>query len=213
MEVPKISLVDGAGNRIGIFSKDFDWWQNVKKKFHRDSNDEIAYYQQLRIENETRGKSTTPSPPGQLEMNDLTDSKINLIETELKTNQKKAIKMTIDTAVDPEILEKEREKREHMKNNCKQIGETPLHVAIMHDDLITLKYLIEKKGLDVNQRSCDSNFVGGFSEHAKLIEKSEYEDLAYYGEYPLCIAACFGSKEIYDYLIDKGADPNLIGNI
>ena len=32
--------------------------------------------------------------------------------------------------------------------------------------------------------------------------------MAYYGEYPICLAACFASKEIYDYLIDKGADPN-----
>ena len=32
---------------------------------------------------------------------------------------------------------------------------------------------------------------------------------AYYGEYPLAFAAAFGYKEIYDYLIDHGADPNL----
>ncbi len=102
-------------------------------------------------------------------------------------------------------------KQEHLENNCKQIGETPLHIAIMHDDLETLKFLIEEKGLDVNQRTCDGEFVGGFSEHAKIIEKSQYEDLAYYGEYPLCLAACFANKEIYDYLIEKGADPNLIG--
>ena len=31
---------------------------------------------------------------------------------------------------------------------------------------------------------------------------------AYYGEYPLAFAASFGHEEIYDYLIDKGADPN-----
>jgi ankyrin repeat protein len=32
---------------------------------------------------------------------------------------------------------------------------------------------------------------------------------AYYGEYPLAFAAAFGYKEIYDYLIDHGADPNM----
>jgi ankyrin repeat protein len=32
---------------------------------------------------------------------------------------------------------------------------------------------------------------------------------AYYGEYPLAFAACFGHEEIYDYLIDHGADPNM----
>lgn len=31
---------------------------------------------------------------------------------------------------------------------------------------------------------------------------------AYYGEYPLAFAAAFGYIEIYDYLIDHGADPN-----
>lgn len=32
---------------------------------------------------------------------------------------------------------------------------------------------------------------------------------AYYGEYPLAFAACFGNKDIYDLLIQYGADPNL----
>ncbi len=32
---------------------------------------------------------------------------------------------------------------------------------------------------------------------------------AYYGEYPLSFAAAFGHSEIYDYLIEHGADPNM----
>lgn len=31
---------------------------------------------------------------------------------------------------------------------------------------------------------------------------------AYYGEYPLALAASFGNKDIYDLLIQYGADPN-----
>jgi len=31
---------------------------------------------------------------------------------------------------------------------------------------------------------------------------------AYYGEYPLAFAACFGYADIYDYLIRQGANPN-----
>lgn len=31
---------------------------------------------------------------------------------------------------------------------------------------------------------------------------------AYYGEYPLSFAACFGHEAIYDYLVQHGADPN-----
>jgi len=30
---------------------------------------------------------------------------------------------------------------------------------------------------------------------------------AYYGEYPLAFAACFGYEDIYDFLIENGADP------
>ena len=95
------------------------------------------------------------------------------------------------------------------------IGETPLHIAIMYDDFNMIKYLIEKKGVNVNDRSIDGKFSGGFKSSkmtVKYIEDSKYESLAYYGEYPLCFAACFSSKEIYDYLIDNGADPNLKGN-
>ena len=36
---------------------------------------------------------------------------------------------------------------------------------------------------------------------------------AYYGEYPLAFAACFGHEEIYDYLIDHGAEPNLTDSL
>lgn len=32
---------------------------------------------------------------------------------------------------------------------------------------------------------------------------------AYYGEYPLAFAACFGNKDIYDLLIQYGGDPNM----
>lgn len=31
---------------------------------------------------------------------------------------------------------------------------------------------------------------------------------AYYGEYPIHFAAATGNQEIYDYLIDHGANPN-----
>ncbi|CAF5223315.1 unnamed protein product, partial [Rotaria magnacalcarata] len=40
-------------------------------------------------------------------------------------------------------------------------------------------------------------------------QNSSIETHAYYGEYPLAFAAAFGHLEIYDYLIQHGADPNL----
>ena len=83
----------------------------------------------------------------------------------------------------------------------------------MYDDINALKYLIDQFGMDVNQRSVNGHFVNGFEFKlaAKAIMESKYEGLAYYGEYPLALAACFANKEIYDFLIDKGADPNLRG--
>ncbi len=97
------------------------------------------------------------------------------------------------------------------EDSYKIIGETPLHIAIMFDDMETISYIVEARGINVNQRSVGGKFIGSFKdkENSKAIEKSEYDSLAYYGEYPLCFAACFASKEVYDYLIEKGADPNL----
>lgn len=94
---------------------------------------------------------------------------------------------------------------------CNLIGETPIHIAIMYEDLKGIKYLVEQKGFSVNQRACGTLFQSGFnSNHTnKLIANSSYDNLAYFGEYPLAFAACFCNKEIYDYLIANGADPDL----
>ena len=95
---------------------------------------------------------------------------------------------------------------------CHLIGETPLHLAIVYNDLEMVKFLIEKKGFDVNERNVGGQFIDGFmAKYKNLINESNYESLAYYGEYPLAFAACFADKEMYDYLIDKGADPNKQG--
>nr|XP_027239391.1 LOW QUALITY PROTEIN: uncharacterized protein LOC113830377 [Penaeus vannamei] len=39
-------------------------------------------------------------------------------------------------------------------------------------------------------------------------ETTDYEGLAYLGEYPLAWAACLGNETVYNKLIDFGADPN-----
>lgn len=41
--------------------------------------------------------------------------------------------------------------------------------------------------------------------HSLMLFSTGY---AYYGEYPASFAACFENKEMYDYLIRRGADPN-----
>jgi hypothetical protein len=228
MEVPKVNLVDGIGRKIGTFSDDKDWWEQIKKEHFailgpmpgEEENPEVdfASHHNLKIQDvvtEYTAKLTPRNIAGESDLTgDLSQSKAEFINKNLNTSQRKNIKMTlsVDSGLsEDERLEKEKEALQKLKNNCKQIGETPLHIAIMHNDLPTIKYLIEEKGISVNQRCSEGEFSNGFDEYGKKFEKSEYTDVAYYGEYPLCLAACFASKEIYDYLIDQGADPNLIG--
>jgi hypothetical protein len=113
-------------------------------------------------------------------------------------------KNTSDKVTAEEGLEEEK---------CHVIGESLLHIAIIYDCLDSVKYLVEIKKMNVNQRTTSGKFINGFEakETAKLIQESDYDTLAYYGEYPLCFAALFASREIYDYLVEKGADPNLKG--
>ena len=40
-------------------------------------------------------------------------------------------------------------------------------------------------------------------------EFSDYEGLAYLGEYPLAWAACLGNETVYNKLLDNGASPDL----
>lgn len=97
------------------------------------------------------------------------------------------------------------------RKKCNVIGETPLHIAIIYEDIDTIKFLVENKGYAVNQRSVNPKFLPGFNSKitANLINNSQYEGLAYFGEFPLAFSACFCNREIYDYLISKGADPNM----
>ncbi|CAD6195423.1 unnamed protein product [Caenorhabditis auriculariae] len=87
-----------------------------------------------------------------------------------------------------------------------QFGQSPLHLAIVHDDYETVSLLLTCKS-DVNARACGNFFL---PEDFKLNNKiTDYQGYAYYGEYPLAFAACFGNKDIYDLLVQSGANPNL----
>ena len=99
------------------------------------------------------------------------------------------------------------------ENGISVIGETLLHIAITYDDLDSIKILIEKKSFDVNKRTSGEKLLNGFGskETLHLIKNAKYDGLAYYGEYPLALAAYFENKNIYDYLLENGADPNLQG--
>ena len=195
--VPNVSLVDATGKRIGIYNDEPGWWQQTQNKFN---NNIIVTASHTELHsNKNKFHSGKVSPIDSHEPS--TSSKAMLVDNVGESN----------TDIQSEKGEKEEEKEEALR----VLGETLLHIAIMYNDLATIKILVEKKGYSVNQRCQGGKFIGGFNTKimSELVHESEYASLAYYGEYPLALAGCFSTKEIYDYLIDQGADPNLPGLI
>uniref|UniRef100_A0A915DIF2 Uncharacterized protein n=1 Tax=Ditylenchus dipsaci TaxID=166011 RepID=A0A915DIF2_9BILA len=86
-------------------------------------------------------------------------------------------------------------------------GQSSLHLAIVHDDYDTVQLLLEK-GAVVNARASGDFFLPE-QEHENDSKGMDYQGYAYYGEYPLAFAACFENKDIYDLLIQYGANPDL----
>ena len=211
IRIPHVSLVDATGRRIGVYTDDPDWWQQLKLK-HQNNNRANA-----QILDDLDAQPPRHSTPITLVENDSNNngSRIKLIRDDhdlprvsaMKTDSPAFSQLTHRAQFDQNL------NLDDFQRQCNVIGETPLHIAIMFDDFATVKFLIEKKGFNVNQRCVGGKFTGGFNSKltTNLIQQSKYESLAYYGEYPLAFAACFASKEIYDYLISKGADPNLQG--
>ncbi|BFZ08106.1 hypothetical protein BsWGS_11144 [Bradybaena similaris] len=86
-------------------------------------------------------------------------------------------------------------------------GESALHIAIVIGDYELVKLLVSAGAL-VNQRATGRFFLPE-DQKQRHVGKTNYEGYAYYGEYPLAFAACLGNKDIYDYLLDHGANPDL----
>ena len=98
------------------------------------------------------------------------------------------------------------------------IGQSTLHLAVINNDTAMAELLL-KNGADVNARACGDFFMP--TDAKKGVKLTNYEGFlqfmtdifsigyAYYGEYPLAFAACFEYKDMYDLLMDYGADPNL----
>ncbi|ESO84317.1 hypothetical protein LOTGIDRAFT_132455, partial [Lottia gigantea] len=87
-------------------------------------------------------------------------------------------------------------------------GESALHIAVVNNDLETVKLLV-KQGALVNQRASGRFFLPEDVKHGKDPKNTDYFGYAYYGEYPLAFAASFNFQEIYDHLLENGADPDL----
>ncbi|KAJ8047611.1 Transient receptor potential cation channel subfamily V member 6 [Holothuria leucospilota] len=83
-------------------------------------------------------------------------------------------------------------------------GETALHLAIVQNDLETVKMLVNDFHAKLDQRATGRFFRPKGLTDRKVIqfENLDYEAEAYYGEYPLAFAASLGHAEIYDFLIE-----------
>ena len=215
IRIPQVSLVDATGRRIGVYTDDPDWWQQLKLKHHNQTANVPAITAGPQARPGTQiGMTRQVSPITMFENGSTSNLKARLIKNDddddMKKQDIKANKENNEVAI-PRNVSTVQMAAAHDDKQCNVIGETPLHIAIMYDDMATIKFLIEEKGFDVNQRNTGGKFQGGFNNKltANLIQQSKYEGLAYYGEYPLAFAACFANKEIYDYMIEKGADPNL----
>ncbi|KAL1285239.1 Transient receptor potential cation channel subfamily V member [Trichinella pseudospiralis] len=86
-------------------------------------------------------------------------------------------------------------------------GQSCLHLAILHNDYDTACLLLQC-GASAVQRATGRFFWPNKNGTSAAKESTQYEGLAYFGEYPLAFAASFGNKDIYDALIDFNADPN-----
>ncbi|CAF1932002.1 unnamed protein product [Rotaria magnacalcarata] len=183
IKIPNVTLLDAFGNPVGINSHDL------------------------------KDPSITPNSPstGQTKK-----SSVNNPSEDIK-------KLTLTTDSINKLNNAER---------LTVIGETPLHIAVVYNDINSVKLLI-KHGVDVNKcvvgdfntpdkyRNIEEDkngkrkrlrlFVNRQTKSQKQFDpqNSSIETHAYYGEYPLAFAAAFGHLEIYDYLIQHGADPNL----
>jgi ankyrin repeat protein len=217
IRVPHVSLVDCFGKKLGTYSDSPAWWGEIQTKTKHDIVLTASYTELNSNHHHHKHRifSGKVSPmDADNDSNNYSNSMDNLDdmldddEFVNEVNDVNANDYVEQMANQIRIKELAKE----AKNDV--LGETLLHIAVMYDHLPMIKFLIEKKGYNVNLRCISGKFSGGFNSKltTKLIEESEYEMLAYYGEYPLALAACFASKEVYDYLISQGADPNLPGN-
>nr|XP_033813420.1 transient receptor potential cation channel subfamily V member 6-like isoform X2 [Geotrypetes seraphini] len=79
---------------------------------------------------------------------------------------------------------------------AKYRGETPLHIAILRQDVKAVENLLQKGADVIHARASGTYFLPG------------KESLCYYGEYPLSFAACTGNEEIIRLLISHKAPPD-----
>lgn len=205
--VPHLNLVDSSGNLIGALTDDPNSWNTPKLHISIDnptSNKQVSDNDNYSSSSEKEfeiSKNQSKRDNSAISFNTKSQS------VTIKSNKKRPlINLKQNSGLTSNVWYTSYEEN---LNECKVIGETPLHIAIIYDDLNTVKYLIEYKGFSVNACSCKPTKNSEIETKSLSANNTQYENSAYFGEFPLAFAACFGNRKIYDYLIDKGADPNL----
>ncbi|EAT38898.1 AAEL009258-PA [Aedes aegypti] len=87
------------------------------------------------------------------------------------------------------------------------LGASALHLAIAYSNNELVGDLIDA-GADVSQRAIGRFFLPRDQQGLKPAKNTDYEGLAYLGEYPLAWAACCANESVYNLLLECGADPN-----
>ncbi|XP_032523722.2 uncharacterized protein LOC116775040 isoform X1 [Danaus plexippus] len=87
------------------------------------------------------------------------------------------------------------------------LGASSLHLAIAYSNNELVQDLVEA-GADVSQKAIGSFFLPRDQQKNPPARQTNYEGLAYLGEYPLAWAACCANEAVYNLLLDSGADPD-----
>lgn len=87
------------------------------------------------------------------------------------------------------------------------LGASALHLAIAYSNNELVQDLIDA-GADVHQRAIGSFFLPRDQQSHNPVKNTDYEGLAYMGEYPLAWAACCANESVYNLLLDNEADPD-----
>jgi len=87
------------------------------------------------------------------------------------------------------------------------LGASALHLAIAYNNNELVQDLIEA-GAIVSQRAIGSFFLPRDQQRMNPARNTDYEGLAYLGEYPLAWAACCANESVYNLLLDSGAHPD-----
>ncbi|XP_015434191.1 PREDICTED: uncharacterized protein LOC107189994 [Dufourea novaeangliae] len=87
------------------------------------------------------------------------------------------------------------------------LGASALHLAIAYNNNELVQDLVEA-GAIISQRAIGSFFLPRDQQRMNPSRNTDYEGLAYLGEYPLAWAACCANESVYNLLLDSGANPD-----